>query len=122
MKVYVIEKGQYSGRYVAAVTDNEEEAKLICEAIADKNYEDDATYTEFDTEQFRTNLLRFEVSYYTYDEPEVHFCEYWEWNEIKSNTRIHEDEYVVFARNKEEALKIAQDMRAEGIAKRKGIL
>ena len=62
MKVYVIEKGCYSDRYVVGVVETKEEADRVVE-ILEKSRFDDVGYTIFDTKQFQTDRLRFQVSY-----------------------------------------------------------
>lgn len=49
MKVYVIETGEYSDRYVVAVTDSEETAQLYCKFSRDGS----TTYDEYDTNEIK---------------------------------------------------------------------
>ena len=120
MKVYVIEKGMYSSKFIVGVVESEEEAKQICEVVSDEKYGGKAHYTEYDTEQFKTNLIKYVVDN-TYTEWNVKFCEDWEWTEFDHNGVAYADCYVIFAHNQKEAIKIAQDMAAEEFAKKKGV-
>lgn len=121
MKVYVIEKGSYSDRHVVGVTETEKEAKEICKAISGKYKYDKASYTEYDTKQFQINRLRFNVSY-LYDEWEVEYDEYDIYADNKENGEYYEDNYIIYANSPDQAIKIAQDMRAEKLAKKEGLV
>ena len=113
MKVYVIEKGCYSDRYVVGVVETEQEANRVVEILENSGCED-VGYSVFDTKQFQTDRLRFQVR-----------CEFGEWEveyddwhdaEYTENTEIYEDCWMIYAPNPEKAIKIAQDMRAERLA------
>ena len=122
MKVYVIEQGEYSDRHVVGVTESEEDAKRICEAIGSKWHgEIDTNYHEFDTEQFTVNkLLRFEVSEYGDGwKAEYDFDDF--YKHYTENTIFYEGHYIVYAKDQDHAIKIAQDMDAEYRAKKEGI-
>ncbi len=121
MKVYVIEKGSYSDRHVVGVTETEKEAKKICKAISGKYKYDKASYTEYDTKQFQINQLRFDVSY-LYDEWKVEYDEYDIYADYKENCEYYEDSYIIYANSPDQAIKIAQDMRAEKLAKKAEII
>ena len=119
MKVYVIEQGYYSGRGVVGVVETEEEAKKLCETLYTDI--DSVGYTEFDTEQLQTKLLRY-VVHYSSGEWEADFDDEDLYERHTENTIINEDFYIILAKTADQAIKIAQDMRAEELAKRKGIV
>ena len=113
MKVYVIEKGCYSDRYVVGVVETKQEAEKVVE-ILEKSRCEDVGYSIFDTKQFQTDRLHFLVSY-TFDEWIVTYEDYL-YGEYTENTEVYEDCWVIYAPNPEKAIKIAQDMRAERLA------
>ena len=121
MKVYVIEKGSYSDRHVVGVTETEKEAKEICKAISGEYKYDEASYTEYDTKQFQINQIRFQVSY-LYNKWKAEYDDYDLYEEYRENTEVYDDFYVIYTNSPDHAIKIAQDMRAEKLAKEKGIL
>lgn len=121
MKVWVIEKGEYSDRYVAGVVASEEQAQIIKETIekqtAARGYSIHVSISEFDTDQFITsdNRIQFQV--------ELEWDGKWfatpgfdSW--FGEDTT---DTFLVMARTPEEAIKIAQDRRAKMLAEREGI-
>lgn len=120
MKVYVIQKGVYSSKFIVGVVESKEEADQICEAISDDHYGGKAFYEEFNTEDFKTNLIKFKVNN-SYGEWDAEYCEPYEWDQYDHNVIAYDDYYIVYAHNKEEAIKIAQDMKAEELAKKKGV-
>lgn len=125
MKVYVIEKGNYSDSHVVAVADSEEEAKRICGILRDSElWEYDKKsirYTEFDTNQFQTDRIRFCVEYYLNDWRAT-YDDYDFYSSYKDNIEDYEDHYVIYAATPHQAIKIAQDMRAEKLAGKEGIV
>ena len=72
MIVYVIERGEYSDRYVHAVVEDEELAKKVVERLNEHYAKDykykDAQYTAYDTNQFSHHLNDVVAYYVTYDE------------------------------------------------------
>lgn len=116
MKIYVIQKGEYSDRHIVGVTDDKNKAKKLCDML-------DASFSEFDTEQFSIpNSLRFEVwnpsNSYTggwiaeYDDYDI-------YDNYKENAIDYDGHYIIYADSPQQAIKIAQDMRAEKLAKEK---
>ena len=112
MKVYVIEKGEYSDRGVIGVVETEEEAKQVCSALSDGLY--DAYYTEYDTKQFSVKTTSFAVRQDAdgvWDAQPV--------GEEKSQSYPGIWPYIIEATSREQAIKIAQDyipkMRAVGL-------
>ena len=119
MKVYVIEKGWYSDRHIIGVVETEEEAKRVVEAIknGDDYYDNHTTYVEYDTHQFKT-LLQFKVEYLCGD----WYVEFYDLEDLyDKSTEIYEDNWIILAKDSKQAVKIAQDMRAERLARNKGI-
>ena len=115
MKVYVIEKGIYSDRRVIGVVETKEEAEAVVNAIK-SNDDDSVTYEEYDTHQFKTSLL-FHVEYICGD----WHVNYYDWERVDKSVETYEDNWIVLAKNRNQAIKIAQDMRARRLAKEKGI-
>lgn len=112
MKVYVIKKGIYSDRHVVGVVETEEEAKKICEVISSKKWSSDkATYEEYDTKQFQTNRIRFTVQCFD-GEWSVEYDDYDLYSNYTDNGLVYEDFWVIYANSPEQAIKIAQDMKA----------
>lgn len=109
MNVYVIETGCYSDRYVAGVAETQEETDRIIEILENSGRED-VGYTIFDTKQFQTDRLRFQVSY-MFGKWKVDYDD-WHYDGYTENTEIYEDCWIIFAPNPDKAIKIAQDMRA----------
>jgi len=121
MKVYVIQKGVYSSRFIVGVVTSEEEAKQICKAISDNHYGGEGFYDEFDTDDLKTNLIKFKVDN-SYGDWEVEYCNPYEWEGYNCNGTVYENYYIIFAHNKEEAIKIAQDIKAAENAIEKRII
>lgn len=123
-KVYVIEQGEYSDRHVVGVTETEEEAKTICNAIDGDSCRNSGTsYTEYDTKRFSTKKIKYGVD----------FDEAFEWSaECIEGDSFYDEytenchdgawyDYIIFANSKEQAIKIAQDMAAEEKAREAGL-
>ena len=122
MRVFIILRGHYSGRYIAGVVETEEEAKRICDAIncSSVSYHNDAYYEEHDTKQFITKKLQWVVEW-AYPGWDVRCADTYEHDDITESTEYYDGYYVVFADNKDQAIKIAQDIRAEKMAEREGV-
>ena len=120
MKVYVIEKGMYSDRHIIGVVETEEEAKKICNVISTNQEEDWVEYTEYDTHQFSTIRLRYHV-YEFCGEWNAEYDDYGLYDMYRDNEEQYEGSYVIYANSPQQAIKIAQDMRAEKLAKEKGV-
>jgi hypothetical protein len=122
MKVYVIEKGIYSDRHIIGVVESEEEAKNIVEAIKCGDYKDDSiSYEEYDTRQFSDKRLRYTVSRYSHGDWQAEYDDYDLYKEFKENACVYSDYYVIYANSPNQAIKIAQDMRAEELAHKNGL-
>lgn len=120
MKVYVLEKGQYSDRHIIGVVDSKEKAEKISHML-------DATSTEWDTEQFE---IPNNVVYEVYDPEFSNWTNEWEacyddwslYSDFKDNKEEYEGHYIIHANTPEQAIKIAQDMKAEKLANETGIV
>ena len=119
MKVYVIEKGRYSDRHVIGVVESKEEAEQICKAVSGHYYGEDATYEEYDTTRFQNNRMRFIV--YDTDKWRVEYDDYNLYENYKENAEYYDGAYIIYANSPDVAIKIAQDMKAEKLAKEKGV-
>ena len=118
MKVYVITKGCYSDYRIVGVSLDKKRAKEIAKAVDDskESWLYEARVEEYDTDLLAT-CLRYHVSY---------IQGRWEagaddYDEHQTNYMYNEKSFVVYAKDEEHAIKIAQDMRAEYLAKQKGI-
>ena len=119
MKIYVIQKGQYSDRHVIGITDNKKKAERICDML-------DAGYSEWGTDQFNVdNCIRFEV----YDpncsyngEWTADYDEYDIYDNYQESVEINNGVYIIYANSPSQAIKIAQDMKAEKLAKKTELL
>jgi len=119
MKVYIIEKGWYSDRWIVGVTESEEVAKRIVSAY---DYDGDSSYRVYDTDQFQNKPFRFKVEYWSEETWNAEVDAYETYSGYDTNTLIDIDEYIIFAKTKEQAIKIAQDMRAEYKAREEGVI
>jgi len=122
MKVYVIEKGQYSDRHVVGVVETKEEADKICDILnrTDESYKD-TTWTEYDTTQFHTDRLRFIVEY-AFEQWFIEYDDYNLYSKYTESTCDYEGHYIIYAKTPEQALKIAQDMEAQLKAEKEGLI
>lgn len=121
MKVYVIEKGMYSDRHIIGVVESEEKAKKICNVISTNQEEDWVEYTEYDTHQFSTIRLRYHVSEFC-GEWNAEYDDYGLYGMYRDNEEQYEGSYVIYANSPQQAIKIAQDMKAEKLAKESGVV
>ena len=117
MKVYVITKGCYSSYHIVGVCLDKKKAKEIAEAVSEEPrslYE--ARVEEYDTDAFVTGL-KYYVSYVD----GIWYAGIDDYDEHQSNYAYSDKSFIVYAKDKEHAVKIAQDMRAEYIAKESGV-
>lgn len=115
MKVYVLEIGLYSDRHIIGVVETKEEAEKISQVL-------DADYSEWDTKQLNCNRLKFIVTDYG-DGWDVEYHEYEDlFPDITETQVIYDGLYCVFANSQDQARKIAQDMKAEELARKAGIV
>lgn len=121
MKVYVIEKGQYSDRHIIAVSDSPEKAEEIRAAVSGKYRGEEATITEYDTNQFANSVFRYEV---IEDYNDIWRVKYDDWNlnwQYPESCHAYADTYIVYAKNPDQAIKIAQDIKAQRKAEEEGV-
>lgn len=122
MKVYVIEKGYYSDRHIIGIVESKEEAKSIVDAIKCGSYDADSiSYEEYDTLQFSDKRFRYAVTRYSDSDWEAEFDEYDLWSNYKESIHDYSDHYIIYANSPNQAIKIAQDMRAEELARKNGL-
>lgn len=130
MIVYVIEKGYYSDRYIIGVTDSKETAEIIKNQY---NQNGDTTYTEYNTEQFKViKPMRYSIGFICKSNRWYGFPdEFGSKEEYDSSVYLGKSEdwsgdeiesYVVLANSLKQAIKIAQDMRAERCAEENGLI
>ena len=119
MKVYVIQQGEYSDRHIVGVSLDKERAKIIVKSVSGYDKYDRAYIEEYDTDDFDTGLMRFGVNLINglswFDEKDL-------YQQYNKNIRICDKVYIIYAKNQEEATKIAQDMEAEYKAEKQGII
>lgn len=132
MKVYVVESGEYSDRYIDFVTDDEEIAKLYCEL---HNYSESTHYNEYDTDAVSLEELHSEKD----NAVPSWYIEFNPKGELVSSVfyyaeRDHKvDSYIGFTnsayvhvfnipkKEKEKAIKAARDKRAKLLAEKFGL-
>ncbi len=117
MIVYVVEKGEYSSRHIVGVTLNPETAARL-EKLADSEYERAFT-TEYETDVYDDKRQKFIVEDID-GEWDAELDTRGRFGYIKENTTLW-GEYMVFAESKEQAIKIAQDMKAQKLAEKNGV-
>lgn len=117
MKVYVIEKGWYWDKHIVGIVETEDEAQRICDAIKGGSWDSDSVrYEEYDTSRFKNSRMRFTVDYEDNGSWHSEYDEYG-WDMCDDNTELYENHYIIYANHPSEAIKIAQDMRSEKLAK-----
>ena len=126
MKVYIIQQGEYSDRCIVGITLTEERAKEIKE-IADRSN----TYYESDIMEYDTDRLydaKAGDTYYSvlFSPKELFVGEAPIDVDFDNVNRVMHgpcnDIVYVFAKDKEEAVKKASDVRASFYAKMEGIV
>lgn len=126
MKVYVVEQGIYSGKHIVGISESLEEAKMISDAVNDSRYpsyaSDEISITEYDTKAFRDCRLKFLVSIYD-DDVNVEIVDFsWDlYKEFTETCYTGYGDYIIYAKNVEQAVKIARDMEAQRKAKEVGV-
>ena len=119
MKIYVIQKGEYSDKHIIGVTDDKCKAETVSNAIG-------GWYTEFDTDQFTIpRCIRYQVYDPVNSYTDDWLAEYDDWeiyDNYKENSIVYDGLYIIYADSPQQAIKIAQDMRAEKLAEEKGLI
>lgn len=119
MKVYVIERGDYSDRHIVGVFESREEARNICKRLTPEP-DESISCVEYDTNQFSANRMRFIVDKFL-GEWDANHDDYDLYNMYTENVCDYEDHYVIYANSANQAIKIAQDMEAQIRAEKEGI-
>jgi len=118
-KVYIITKGAYSDYHICAVASDKNMAEKLCRAYTD-NDRHKAWIEEYDLNERLEDVRIMYCVEITDDGVEV--CENdYENKEFEYGDRGDFTAYV-FARDQEHAVKIAQDRRAEYLAKKEGVV
>ena len=117
MKVYVITKGCYSDYHIVGVSLDKKKAKKIAEAVSEEPRGlHKACVEEYDTDAFVAGF-RYHVSYVD----GIWYVDIDDFDEHQNNYAYNNRSFIVYAKDKEHAVKIAQDMRAEYMAKESGV-
>jgi superfamily II DNA or RNA helicase len=119
MKVYVITKGAYSDYHIVAVVLDKTRAEEIVKAVSNPGWSfgfGEARIEEYDTDTFAT-----QYAYDVYYRSKRWYADIDEYADHQSNHVYNDHSFLVFAKDKDHAIKIAQDMRAEYLATKKGI-
>lgn len=124
-KVYVITKGAYSDYHICAVAATKEIAEKL-QKIYSENSWNDAIIEEYDLNEARDNVRIFYDVTFADDRVSACFNEYAEKESIHfyKGNKWQSDRLIVCvrARDEEHAVKIAQDRRAEYLAKKEGVV
>lgn len=122
-KVYVITQGDYSDYHICAVTLDKELAEKLCKVYSNLKYYpyfDPAQIEEYDLQQSMDDvriMYRVEIDCGDIEVTEDRY----ENKEDVFGDKNYFTAYVL-ARDQEHAVKIAQDRRAEYLAKKEGIV
>lgn len=124
-KVYIITKGSYSDYHICAVTLNKDTAKKLAKKYSEDEW-DKALIEEYVLDDF-TNCERYMYRVGFYERGiDCTFDEYEHTEKIIYNnsawTGVESIIVYVKAKDEEHAIKIAQDRRAEYLAKKQGII
>ena len=125
-KIYVITKGAYSDYHICAVASTKEIAEKLQKIYSDEYYWADAMIEEYDLNEAMDDVRVFYDVTFENNRVSACFNEYGEKESIdfykgngwKSDRLI----VCVRARDEDHAVKIAQDRRAEYLAKEQGII
>ncbi len=124
MKVYVVMKGYYSGRHIAAVTLDKEKAQLLQERFDDG---DVAEIEEYDTDNVDDAYEAYKLGYNLYfvgfdDRDKIYLlCEDKSINGEKEQHNWDTHRYYVWAKDEKTAKRIAIDRHAMWKAQQEGI-
>lgn len=127
MKVYVVEQGIYSGKHIVGIAESLEEAEAIKNAVSSETYSlyesKSISITEYDTKAFKDCRLKFRVDIY-YDgdvSVETVDADCGMYDEYKDSCYTEYGDYIIYAQNVEQAVKIARDMEAQRKAEEAGV-
>lgn len=125
-KVYVITKGAYSDYHICAVAATKEIAEKLQEIYSDEYSWADARIEEYDLNEAKDDVRVFYDVTFEDDRVSARFNEYCEKESIMflRGNKWQSDRLIVCvrARDADHAVKIAQDRRAEYLAKKEGIV
>ena len=125
-KVYVITKGAYSDYHICAVAATKEIAEKLQKIYSDEYSWADSMIEEYDLNEAMDDVRVFYIVTFEDDSVSVCFDEYGEKESIHfyKGNKWQSDRLIVCvrARDEEHAIKIAQDRRAEYLAKKEGIV
>lgn len=135
MKVFVITKGSYSDYHICGVATDEEKAEKMAKFYTDRC--DDANVEVYDTEEDASEIDAFDASRLPYmvtfdylgdvinaDRTDVKdFIPGVRWRSPASSTRFRDVALFVdlYAPDREAAIKIAAEKRAEFLAQKEGL-
>ena len=125
MMVYAILKGWYSDRHIVGIVESEKEAKELCKMFnKETRYDSDSvSYEEYDTKKFSDKRFRFIVNDYAgLGDWECEYDDYDLYKNYKDTTSLGSSGFIVYAESPQQAIKIAQDMRAMELAEKEGIV
>lgn len=124
-KVYVITRGEYSDYHICAVAATKEIAEKL-QKIYSEDFWDDAIIEEYDLNETRDDVRVFYDVTFEDDRVSACFNEYGEKESIRfyKGNKSQSDRLIVCvrARDEDHAVKIAQDRRAEYLAKKEGVV
>ena len=123
--VYAVLKGWYSDRHIVGIVESEEEAKELCRMFnKETRYDSDSvSYEKYDTKKFADKRFRFIVNDYCgVGDWECAHDDYDLYKNYKDTTSLGSSSFVVYAESPQQAIKIAQDMRAMELAEKEGIV
>ena len=124
-KVYIITKGPYSDYHICAVAATKEIAEKLQKIYSEDSWSD-ATIEEYDLNEARDDVRVFYDVTFTNEKVSACFNEYSEKESIHffKGNKCESDRLIVCvrARDEDHAVKIAQDRRAEYLAKTEGIV
>lgn len=124
-KVYVITKGEYSDYHICAVAATKEIAEKLQKIYSEDSW-GDAIIEEYDLNEARDDVKVFYDVTFTNEKVSACFNEYGEKESIHffKGNKWQSDRLIVCvrARDEDHAVKIAQDRRAEYLAKKEGIV
>lgn len=119
MKVYVITKGDYSDYHIVGVTTDKDKAETVAKEVSGEWQFNTASVETYDTDQFLTRLrYRVEFDGLRWS---AHFDDYNYYDKYAENHAFSNVCFIIYADTKEEAIKVAQDMRAKMLAEKEGI-
>lgn len=124
-KVYVITRGAYSDYHICAVAATKEIAEKL-QKIYSEDFWGDAIIEEYDLNETRDDVRVFYDVTFEDDRVSACFNEYGEKESIQfyKGNKSQSDRLIVCvrARDEDHAVKIAQDRRAEYLAKKEGVV